>query len=546
MDFKAKIKQEWPSILIVAAAAVARLTLLGMKPPHFDEGVNGWFIDEMKHTGFYHYDPTNYHGPLHFYILFAMQQLFGRHVWALRLPLALASTGAVWFTLAFGRFVGKNAARWAAAAMAVSPGCVFYGRYAIHEYWLVLALMLCAWGMGGLWQTGERKYMWALWSGITLAVLTKETYILHFAAGFLTVLVAWVMGFLTPTAERSAQPEQTRKKRPPAQDPWQAFLRENVARGQWTWRDMGLGALMFVGLVGLFYSGTFMDMKGLKGLYEAYDAWAKTGSSGNGHEKAWYYWLRLMGIYEWPSAVGLAVSLMCVLPRTPRFVRGLSIYGCGALTAYSIIHYKTPWCIVSLTWPFLLLFGYGLDFAIQRAGKPLSVMAATLLAANAGDMIYLNYFDYTNPKQLYVYVQTFKDINKLMDPLNKLVAKNPANYQLSGNIVVDSYHPLPWLLGDFPNVGYYDDTNTHLDQDMDADFLLVEEARIDEVESLLKDRYFTAPLTIRDAQDPSELYLRAKTFASIFPGRKPEFVPSATPTPAAPATTPAAAGRPSQ
>jgi hypothetical protein len=76
-------------------AAAARLVLLSMKPPHFDEGVNGWFVDQMTHTGFYHYDPTNYHGPFHFYVLFLFQTLFGRHIWALRLPLALISVATV-------------------------------------------------------------------------------------------------------------------------------------------------------------------------------------------------------------------------------------------------------------------------------------------------------------------------------------------------------------------------------------------------------------------------------------------------------------------
>ncbi len=100
MEFKAKIKQEWPAIAILLVAAAARLTLLSIKPPHFDEGVNGWFVDQMRETGYYHYDPGNYHGPFHFYVLFLMQTLFGRHIWALRLPLALVSLAAVWFTTA--------------------------------------------------------------------------------------------------------------------------------------------------------------------------------------------------------------------------------------------------------------------------------------------------------------------------------------------------------------------------------------------------------------------------------------------------------------
>ena len=47
-----------------------------MKPPHFDEGINGWFVDQMMRTGYYKYDPSNYHGPLHFYVLFLFTDSF--------------------------------------------------------------------------------------------------------------------------------------------------------------------------------------------------------------------------------------------------------------------------------------------------------------------------------------------------------------------------------------------------------------------------------------------------------------------------------------
>ena len=55
---------------------------------------------------------------------------------------------------------------------------------------------------------------------------------------------------------------------------------------------------------------------------------------------------------------------------------------------------------------------------------------------------------------------------------------------------------------------------------------MVDESRIDDVESALHDAYFTTMLTLRDAQDPSKLYLNVKKFQSVFPGRKPDFVPA--------------------
>jgi hypothetical protein len=67
---------------------------------------------------------------------------------------------------------------------------------------------------------------------------------------------------------------------------------------------------------------------------------------------------------------------------------------------------------------------------------------------------------------------------------------------------------------------------------MDADFLMTDESRADEVESQLRETYYTEVLTLRDAQAPSKVYFNARKFAGIFPGRTPEFVPDPNPSPA--------------
>ncbi|HEY1583167.1 MAG TPA: hypothetical protein VGF73_08715, partial [Chthoniobacterales bacterium] len=108
---------DWIFWGIIALGAFLRFFLLGMKPPHFDEGINGWFVDQMMKTGFYRYDPSNYHGPLHFYILLISQALFGRHIWALRLPVVLGGIGAIFTALKFEPLVGRRVSRLAALAM---------------------------------------------------------------------------------------------------------------------------------------------------------------------------------------------------------------------------------------------------------------------------------------------------------------------------------------------------------------------------------------------------------------------------------------------
>ena len=176
------------SASILVLAFVLRVVALDLKPAHFDEGVNGWFVDQMTRQGYYHYDPTNFHGPLHFYGIFVSQTLFGRSIWALRMPIVLLSTACVGLVLAYRRYFGERASQIAALMMAISPGMVFYGRYSIHETWLLFFLMLTAWGLPGLWRFGERRFLWATALGVTGQILTKETYAIHLIAFVLALI----------------------------------------------------------------------------------------------------------------------------------------------------------------------------------------------------------------------------------------------------------------------------------------------------------------------------------------------------------------------
>src|SRR5437879_7832774 len=64
------LESEWMFWLILGLAAVLRILFLGIKPPHFDEGINGWFVDQMARKGFNRYNLTNNNAQLHFKIIF--------------------------------------------------------------------------------------------------------------------------------------------------------------------------------------------------------------------------------------------------------------------------------------------------------------------------------------------------------------------------------------------------------------------------------------------------------------------------------------------
>ena len=511
------VESNWMFWLILGLAAALRILFLGIKPPHFDEGINGWFVDQMVKDGFYRYDPTNYHGPLHFYILFLSQALFGRNLYALRMPVVLGSIGAVWLALNYDRVIPRPVTRIAALAMAVSPGFIFYGRYSIHEVWLLLFSMMFVFGLLGLWRAGTLSYLWFTGMGVTGMILTKETYIIHLGCALLALPLAYVSTMIIGVED----------PKPAAQ--------------KWNLVDLAIVCLTGIGAIVFFYSGTFYHWNGLKDLFRTFHAWFETGSSGHGHEKPWYYWLELIARYEWPVCAGLLLCGLTILFRTLT-LRFLAIMGVGTFMAYSIIHYKTPWCIISIIWPLLFAFGAFVILVPRTRLVVSSVIASILLLVSFGYAISLNYFRCTSfieanwdsnrrvttnireffNAEPYVYVQTYNDIYKLTNRLLDLAHADPRFYHLIGHIIRPSPYPLPWILGDFPQIGYYEHDNNP--PKLDADFLLVEDSKIAEVEKQLQDSYFTEPLTIRPYQDTSKLYLRVGVFHDMFPGRLPNFV----------------------
>jgi len=526
-------KLPWPEIAILSVALFLRVWLIEIKPPHFDEGVNGWFADQMTANGFYHYDPTNYHGPLHFYAVFLSQTLFGRHLWALRLPAILASVLCVWALLRFRVFFGNPAARIAGLAMAVSPAFTFYGRYSIHESWQVLFCILFLWGILGLWKSGDRRsFFTAVFSAAGL-VLTKETCLLHLGCFALAggVLWAWQRvlpsrpletGGIPPVCGANLSPEMVRARTGGTPVP---------PLVPWTKDDaIVAGGLSFL-LIVFFYSGNFLDFSSLRGLGQTFAAWFKTGVEAGGHEKTSYalgplnyYWVALMARYEWPALAGLAACAWYIRPSDAR-LRYIAIMAGGVLLAYSVIPYKTPWCIISILWPFYLILGAFLAECAERWKSPLFLWApaAPLLAASLISAWGLNFVNFTDDKEPYVYVQTYPGIFTLTDPLLAAAENDPRRFHMSGLVLLDSYYPLPWMLGDFPRVGYYkkDQPPTN----WDAGFIAIESAREGEVDPHLKQPYYKRRFHLRSSQDECTAYFSAALFKNYF-GTKPEFQPA--------------------
>jgi uncharacterized protein (TIGR03663 family) len=482
---------------ILLAATLLRIWMLDVKPPHFDEGVNGWFVDRMTRTGYYDYNPDNFHGPFHFYPLWLSQTLLGRSSWALRLPVVLAGIACVYLILRFDRYVGRAAAHVAAWFMAISPGFVFYERYAIHEVWQLMATMLMVWGMLRLLDQGDSPGLYTLGGGFMLAVLTKETWIMHAGTLLLAFPCLWLW----------------EKRIPSSPEP-------SVSTRRWTWRQFwGCAGLCLFAYV-FFYSGNFFDWKGLGEPLQSLMVWTHRGSNEEAHAKAWYYWLDLIRRYEWHFFAGLAGMAVCAF-RGSRPVRLIAIYGFGCFLAYTIVKYKTPWCIISFLWPFTLMAGVLCTLPGLRG---LGAVAAVVLSVEAVlQTSVLNFVKYADESEPYVYVQTFPEIREFTEPLIELAKEWPSAYHLHGTIILTDHYPLPWMLGDFNKIGWYKGDSRP--GQYDVDFLAIQTVDREEIEERLVRSYFVVPFRVRAGQGDALAYFDVEKFAEVFPDREPDFVP---------------------
>lgn len=500
--------RDWSRILVPAGillvALVFRWWAIDLKPAHFDEGINGWFADGMRSQGFFRYDPTNYHGPLHFYAVFVSQTLFGRSLEALRLPAVLPSLAAVWVLLALGRWFGRGTARWAALAMALSPAYVFYGRYSIHESWLVFFNILLFAGLVGLWKEGRRRDLLAFVAGITGLILTKETYLIQIGS----LALAWGCLWLWDKAV-----------------PGEGSLRWSSAG--WHRQDLALSFGLALLVIVFFYSGNFVHWHGLHGLWQTWAAWIETGVKSGGHEKTTFdlfggplnwYWIWLMLRYEWPALLGLVGSVAC-LARVPQEMRLAAIYGWGLLLAYSIVPYKTPWCIIAFLWPFYLVAG-GWIPRLFRAGVWAGWLAvgavAGSIAGSTVSMVFLNFSRFDDPKEPYVYVQTFRDSAHFTEPLFAAVKRDPRALHWRGEVLLSSYFPLPWTLGDFTNIAWYGGSGWP--ERLGGDFVVGDLSRAEEIRELLRAsgfEYTEVEFRLRDAQEPAIAFFRRDRFPAL-------------------------------
>ena len=497
------------AVAILFVAALLRFYDLDLVPLHHDEGVNGNFLTRLVREGVYHYDPENYHGPTIYYFsaffpwilrfLFgeAAQDKYGLNTITIRLVPALFGLATVWLVLLLRRQIGSIGTLAAAILIAISPGAVYLSRYFIHETLFVfftLGLVIAA-----LKYYDERHPIYLILASISAALLfaTKETAIISVGVLVIALIVTYAYRYLRGydlVDRRSAQQGRraSEKTKP------EGFI--DRFGGPWKLTIWLLVAvIIFVGLNVLFYSSFFRNYP--KGVYDSvrtFQFWTKTGKLQHVHPLTTYiYWLVRQ---ESPVlSLGILGAAMVVWRPRNAFALFVALWGFGILAAYSLISYKTPWLGLSFIIPLALIGGYALQQIYEESSGHLGLPAGILalaVAISSYQTIDLNFFNYDNDDQYYVYVyaHTRRETLEMLKEIDRIAERTKEGGQTGITIVAPEYWPLPWYFRDYKRVGYNGRMTTTTEP-----IIIASEGQSAEMQSMFGDRYRQVPSGLNPA-----------------------------------------------
>jgi uncharacterized protein (TIGR03663 family) len=446
-------------ILITAGAWALRGPDLSLRPMHNDEAVNAIKLHALWQKGDYRYDPDEHHGPTLYYSALPFVWLSGaqdfQHLSETTLRevtvfFGLALILLLWLLL---DGLGSSACLVAAALTAISPAFVFYSRYFIHEILLVCFTLLV---IGAGWRyTRTPSAGWAAvgGAGVGLMYATKETFIIALAA---------MLGALALTAAGA-------RARETSPQPW---------RSCWNWKHALVAAGAGAGVSLLLFTSFFTNASGPVDSFRTYLPWLKRAEGQSPHIHPWSFYLeRLLYFREgkgpvWSEGLVGALALIGSVAAFARpdslkancsLSRFLVFYTVLLTAAYSLIAYKTPWCLLGFWHGMILLAGLGVTFLFRICNRfiPRLVLGAVLLAGAAQltwqswRASYVYAADRHNP---YVYAQTSPDLLRLVAKVDDLAKAAPEGDGTLVKVIApeSDYWPLPWYLRKFKQVGWWD------------------------------------------------------------------------------------------
>ena len=126
----------------------------------------------------------------------------------------------------------------------------------------------------------------------------------------------------------------------------------------------------------------------------------------------------------------------------------------------------------------------------------------------------LNFHEFTNEREPYVYVQSTMTMKRTLDDIAERVRRFPEDLNMKIKVLVRDPWPLPWVFGRFPNLVY---GRGDMQELAGSDVILIDGSDRTVIETRLPGRYWRMPFQIRDSYDKGFVYLAYDKFIGIVP-----------------------------
>jgi uncharacterized protein (TIGR03663 family) len=445
--------------LLLGVGLGVRAPCLTLRPMHNDESVGAMNFRRLYVNNDYKYDLNEYHGPTLPYLTLPAVWLqdggdFNEFTEATYRSVTVAfGLGLILLLLLLAPDFGNAQTLWAAAFTALSPVMVFYSRYYIHE---MLLVFFTTWTFICFWRyANSGRAAWAVAGGIGLGLMyaTKETFVFALAAMALAIGTCAAWGRWRDGGAPGFQP-------------------------RWRWPHLVAALVAAVVTAVAFFSSFFTNAAGPLDALRTYLPSFRRAVGVTPHVHPWtFYFERLLFFHVrggpfWSEGfivVLAAVGFFGALRGRLLLLRLIAFYTFWLTLIYTLLPYKTPWCLLGFYHGMILLAGAG-AVMLWRGCRPhwLKTTLAIALAAGVNNLgwqcwrgnfgVDTNGMPYCDsPKSPYVYSQTLPDALRLVTTVEALARVSPqGNGTVMEVMAPESYWPLPWYLRRFPNVGYWD------------------------------------------------------------------------------------------
>lgn len=441
--------------LVVFILALAfRLPCLDHRPIHGDEAVHAYKFGELLEKGIYRYDPQEYHGATLNVFTLIPAWLSGKQTYRDLNEIVLRTVPVFFGCLLLllhgwlAKALGKPIVLWSLIFLAVSPAFVFYQRYYIQESLLVcftFGAIVC-----GFRYLYRPHVAWAIGTGLFLGLMhaTKETAILAWFAMFLSLLIIWLTGKSKQTGA------------------FKSLKMNHVL--------IGLGVAVFTSVI--FFSSFFTYPQGIWDSIATYKIYFQRGAASPLHSHPWYtYFQWLLYTHQvkgpvWTEALIFVLALVGLFTAFTRlagedkvsvFKIFVAWYALIITAVYSMVPYKTPWCLLSFWHGWILLAAFGVVELFQLASsRYLRWSIAVLLICGTGHLIYLSVqtnFTYdAEPQNPHVYAHPLPEILQIIEQVDRLSRIHPQGEAMRIDVICpdNDYWPLPWYLRHYQQIAW--------------------------------------------------------------------------------------------